>query len=619
MTPAFSQSDRRGQGAATLNRADQSLFPAPQVVRADRPDGTIILTNALPLPPAPETIPHRLLAWAQAQPNAPFLSEPTPDGRRTITYSQAWSQVVELGRRFLALGLGPDRPLMILAGNSINHALTVLAAMSIGAPAAVMSPAYASPAASPWTKLAQGLDHVGPGLILSQAPDAVGQIIAGLGVRAEIQPVEDLSWLDDVSPASRAQFDAALARVTDATVAKLLFTSGSTGSPKAVINTQGMMTSNMQALALVWPFLNARPPVLVDWLPWNHTFGGNCCFNLALYFGGQFHIDQGKPLPAQIGHTVQALRQIAPTLYFNVPAGWEALLPTLEGDIDFARQFFSRVDFLFNAGAALPASIRQRLSDAAMRAMGGVPPIIAGWGSTETAPFSTVVYFPTEHSTNLGAPLPGTEIKMVPFAERHELRVRGPNVMPGYWNQPQPTAEAFDEEGFFRIGDAGRLVDPQRPEAGILFDGRVAENFKLSSGTWVNVGALRLEIIAATKPLVSDVVIAGEGQDHIGLLVFPNEAACRQLLPPQVSDTSADQAVQHETVLAALERLISDYNRRQTGSSTRVRAYRVQTDPPNARYDEITEKGYLNQRAVLSRRADEVALLFAVPAVQAAS
>jgi feruloyl-CoA synthase len=333
-----------------------------------------------------------------------------------------------------------------------------------------------------------------------------------------------------------------------------------------------MMVSNMQALERVWPFLSERPPVLVDWLPWNHTFGGNCCFNIALYFGGTLHVDQGKPVQALIGRTVDALRSVTPTAYFNVPGGYAALLPWLEEDASLAETFFSGLDMLFNAAAALPESTRSRLEAAARRTIGRVPPILGGWGSTETAPFSTVIYFPTSHAANLGVPLPGTEIKMVDSDGRKELRVRGPNVMPGYWRQPDASAAAFDTDGFYRIGDAAVFAENGKPESGFVFDGRIAENFKLSSGTWVNVSALRLAVIAATDPVVADVVVAGEGRPEIGILVFPNLEACRQLAADpagDVSTTLSDPAVQE-----ALYGGIARYNASQAACAFRARAPR---------------------------------------------
>jgi feruloyl-CoA synthase len=353
-----------------------------------------------------------------------------------------------------------------------------------------------------------------------------------------------------------------------------------------------MMCSNMASLEPVWPFLLEEPPVLLDWLPWSHAFGGNCCFNLVLYHGGTFHIDDGKPLAGLVERTLRNLADVDPTVYFNVPAGYEALLPHLEHDAKTARRFFSSVKFLFSSGAAMPARTRERLESLARRVVGHAPAIIGAWGATETAPFATVVYFATDDAHNLGIPIPGTTIKLTPDGGRHELRVKGPNVTPGYWRRPEATAAVFDQEGFYRSGDAGRLADPERPAAGLSFDGRIAENFKLTSGTWVNVGNLRLSLLEVLKPLVFDLVITGHGRDHLGALLFP--------------------AVDIDTgLIDELRRRLADHHRVQVGGSTRIERFAVLGRPPSREANEITEKGSINQRAVLERRAADVEALYA--------
>jgi feruloyl-CoA synthase len=593
-----------------MNGSGQSIFPPVRLAIDHRTDGSVVLANQLELPHEFGTIPGKLRYWASAAPDRIYLTEPVGDARRVITYFQAQAIVDRCAARLLALGLGDDRPLMTLAANSIDHALVMLAAMSVGIPVAVVSPIYASTAAAPYAKLSHIVQQITPGLIISDDVTAARAALTAIG--SEIVPLSidmqwlDMGWIASLPPVRPDAVERARAMLGPDTIAKLLFTSGSTGTPKAVINTQRMMASNMAALSRVWPFLADRPPVLVDWLPWNHTFGGNCCFNIALYFGGTLHIDQGKPVPALIGRTIEALREIGPSLYFNVPAGYEALLPLLEADHDLAARFLGGLDFLFNAAAAMPASIRARIEELAMATLGRVPAIVGGWGSTETAPFATVLYFHSSHATNLGVPLPGTEIKLVPNGGRDELRVRGPNVTPGYWRDPVASAAAFDDEGFYRIGDAGRLIDPMRPEQGILFDGRIAENFKLLSGTWVNVGALRLAIIAATRPLVSDAVVVGEGRDEIGLLLFCNDGECRQLLGVD----APQEIAANQTLVERIAGLLAGYNANQTGSSMRVSRFLLLSEPPNLQAGEITEKGYLNQRAVLDRRIGDIAALY---------
>ncbi len=578
-----------GQGVWELLVDDTpwSLFPAISISRETRENGETLLRNRASLPGVTETLIDRLFRWAEARPNAPFLTEPIGGGRRTLTYGEAAALCRFIAGRLLATSVSGERPLAIIAANGVDHAIFALAAMSVGLPVAIISPAYAAPGARPWAKLKRVLDQLTPGLILADDPSTSAEALADMAEPAPCRDIRDLTWLGAMQPVDAAIVSAAAGGVGPDTIAKLLFTSGSTGAPKAVINTHLMMASNMEGLALVWPFLRDTPPVLVDWLPWNHTFGGNCCFNLALWFGGVLHIDEGKPLPAQVGATITAINSLQPNLYFNVPGGYEALLPHLEADEELARRFLSPLRFLFNAGAALPAPLKARLQALAARVLGRQVPLIGGWGSTETAPFSTVLYFDTPHAANLGVPLPGVDILLTPSGARAELRVRGPNVTPGYWRQPEATANAFDQDGFYRIGDAGRLVDVEHPEAGILFDGRIAENFKLSSGTWVNVGGLRLAVIEALQPYVSDAVVTGEGRDDVGVLIVLN---------PTAAEDSRSMSARIAEGLAA-------YNRRQIGSSTKIARFHILEEPPSRDHDELTDKGYLNQRAVLARRA----------------
>lgn len=579
-------------------------FPPLSVTTQWLADGSRILRNDAPLPPIGPILPDRVDYWAARAPDRLFLTEPAAAGRIHLSYADAAYRVRMIAKHLVGLPVSIKRPMMILGANGINHALLVLAAARAGIPAAIVSPAYAAPAARPWTKFAAVLKLIDPGIViadnLAEARDASEGILPDATF---IAPLQDLSWLDGIADGGPTPLELPLDLPC-----KLLFTSGSTGTPKAVINTQRMMTSNVQGLSLVWPCLSERPPVLVDWLPWAHTFGGNCCFDIALWFGGTLHIDDGKPLPALISRTVNAIKTYSPTVYFNVPAGYEALLPFLEQDRAFASAFFAKLDFLFCAAAALPQSVRTRLEEVARGACGDVPPILSGWGSTETAPFSTVVYFDTPHAGNLGVPMPGTDIKLVPDAGRTELRVRGPNVTPGYWRQPEATASAFDEQGFYRIGDAGKLVEDADPAKGIIFDGRVAENFKLTSGTWVNVSAIRLAVITATKPFTSDLVLTGEGREEIGALIFLNARACEDWLSQNGHDVGLGDA--HPAIHAHFRSLIYAYNAEQTGSSTRLARFQVQTQPPSPQQGEITEKGYLNQRLILQLRQELVTRLY---------
>jgi feruloyl-CoA synthase len=452
----------------------------PAVVTPKRQtDGTLLLDNGLPLPEHASSLLERLDHWARQTPNQTFIAERSPTGWQRVTYLDARSQVDELARGLLSLDLSAERPLMVLAANSVEHALVVLGAMRIGVPVAVVSPQLAS-SVTDLKRLMTVVSTLTPGAIYCGGGvdrDAALTVSRHLDIALLVGAANEqagFTRLCDLPRRSHAAVSERFMALSPDAPAKILFTSGSTGSPKGVIVTQRMMCSNVAGLGAVWPFLHSTPPILVDWLPWSHVFGGNCCFNLSLYYGGSYHIDDGKPVGSGMARSVENLRSVTPNLYFNVPLGFEMLLPFLEADESLARQFFSGLFFLFNAAAALPAQSRARLAAIASKTLGRCPPIIGAWGSTETAPFATVVCFDTPYADNLGIPMPGTTIKMVPDDDRFELRVKGPNVTPGYWRQPEATLSAFDAQGFYRIGDAGRLADDARPEAGIRFDGRIA-------------------------------------------------------------------------------------------------------------------------------------------------
>jgi feruloyl-CoA synthase len=394
----------------------------------------------------------------------------------------------------------------------------------------------------------------------------------------------------------------AFSAVTRDTTAKLLFTSGSTGEPKGVINTQRMLCSNQQAKAQLWRFLEDTPPVIVDWLPWNHTFGGNHNFNLVLRNGGTLYIDTGRPVPGLFSRTVENLREIAPTVYFNVPRGYEMLVGALRVDEALRRHFFSRLQVIFYAAASLPNHLWEALSELSRNEVGEPIALSSGWGSTETAPLATDCHFHAQHPGVIGLPVPGCELKLLPNGNRYEIRVRGDLVTPGYWRKPDLTAAHFDEDGFYQIGDAVRFYDDNAPERGLLFDGRVAEDFKLTSGTWVHVGQLRLRAIAALAPLAQDVVIAGADRAEVGFLIFPNIAACRELCPDLSADAPFDTVLAHPALSAHIEAGLSELHRQAPASSTHAARALLLTTPPSIDSGEITDKGYINQRAVLSCR-----------------
>jgi feruloyl-CoA synthase len=403
---------------------------------------------------------------------------------------------------------------------------------------------------------------------------------------------------------------AALAQVGPDTVAKILFTSGSISEPKGVINTQRMLCSSQQGKAQLWPFLAQTPPVVVDWLPWNHTFGANHDFNLVLKHGGTLYIDGGKPMPGLFDTSIANLREVAPTLYFNVPRGFDMLVTALRADAGLRRTFFSRLQLVFYAGAALPQHLWQALIELSVQETGQAVPMVTAWGSTETSPLATDCHYQAPRSGVIGLPIPGTELKLVPSGGKLEIRVRGPNVMPGYLKQPELSAKAFDDEGFYLIGDAVRFFDPEQPQLGLVFDGRVAEDFKLTSGTWVNVGALRVKGIEMLAPLAQDIVVTGHDRDDIGFLVFPNAAACRQLAGLAADAPLAD-AVAHDAVRECLRQGLVALKRQAGGSSTHAARALLLAEPPSVDGGEITDKGYINQSMVLRRRAALVEQLYA--------
>jgi feruloyl-CoA synthase len=399
--------------------------------------------------------------------------------------------------------------------------------------------------------------------------------------------------------------------VTPDTIAKFLFTSGSTGTPKAVINTQRMLTSSQQAKAQTWSFLDntAEDLVILDWLPWSHTFGANHNFNLVLRNGGTLYIDGGKPAPGLFAMSLANLRSVMPTVYFNVPRGFDMLIAALRDDDELRRRFFAEVRFAFYAGAALPQNLWDAMEELSIKIVGRALPMVSAWGSTETSPLATDCHFQAKRSGNIGVPIPGTELKLVPSGDKLEVRVRGPNVTPGYWKAPELTAQAFDTDGFYLIGDAVSFADPDRPELGLFFDGRVAEDFKLNSGTWVSVGTLRVAGITALAPLAQDIVVSGHGGDHVRFLVFPNFAACRVHAGlPESADVS--EVIGNEKVRAAIASGLAKLKTQGGGGSSghATRALLL-AEPASVDGGEITDKGYINQRAVLTRRASAVAIL----------
>ncbi|QDP23387.2 feruloyl-CoA synthase [Bradyrhizobium cosmicum] len=600
----------------TATRGDAaSLFATPRTVAEHRTDGSIVLRSPQPLRDGGRCTGDWLEQWARQTPDTIFLAErdsaDTPWA--TMTYAGALRRVRAAASWILAQGLSAERPVVILSDNSIDHALLALAAQHVGVPSAAISPAY-SLMSRDFDKLKSMISLLQPGAIYVSANKPFAAALAAIKPLHEAQIIsgksgdaDALAFRDIAATPETGDVAGALAAVTPDTIAKFLFTSGSTGTPKAVINTQRMLTSSQQAKAQTWTFLEqgGGDLVILDWLPWSHTFGANHNFNLVLRNGGSLYIDGGKPAPGLFTTSLANLRSVMPTVYFNVPRGFDMLIAALRGDERLRRRFFSEVKFAFYAGAALPQNLWDALEQLSIETVGHPLPMVSAWGSTETSPLATDCHFLADRSGNIGVPIPGTELKLVASGDKLEVRVRGPNVTPGYWKAPELTKQAFDEEGFYLIGDAVKLADAARPERGLFFDGRVAEDFKLNSGTWVNVGTLRVAGIAALAPLAQDIVVAGHGGDEVRFLVFPNVVACRAHagLP---ETASVSDVLGHDRVRTAIAQGLAKLKQQGANSSGHATRGLLLVEPPSVDGGEITDKGYINQRAVLTRRADAV-------------
>ncbi len=598
----------------------------------ERSDGTVILRAVQPLGDYPTVLTDRLAYWARQAPDRTLLAwnlgrgqheprtprttriEPGTGGRSfgRLTYRDAFEKVRCLGQALLDRRLSADRPLAILSGNSVEHLLLALAAQHVGVPYAPVSPAY-SLVSTDFTSLKHVLGLLSPSLVFVSDPERFAPALDA-AVAPDVEIVHADSTSTHTMRRQTVSFEAILATVPTSEVdrrhaavapddvAKILFTSGSTGTPKGVINTHRMICSNQQAILQTLPFLGDAPPVLVDWLPWHHTFGGNHNVGIVVYNGGSLYLDEGRPMPGGFDESVRNLREVAPTVYLNVPKGYEELVRAFRDDPALASKFFDRVQVLFYAAAGLSQHVADELQEIAVENCGERLVLVTGLGSTETAPMAICRPWASELTSAIGLPVPGVEAKLVPWGAKLEIRVRGPNVTPGYWRQDALTREAFDDEGFYCMGDAARPVDPRDLSKGLVFDGRIKEDFKLSTGTWVSVGPLRAKILAHFAPYVRDAVIAGHDRDEVGMLVVPDVDACRTLCPDLPPSAPASAVIAHSGVRCCLRARLATFAAVATGSATRLGRAIVLEEPPSLDAGEVTDKGSLNQRAILDRR-----------------
>jgi feruloyl-CoA synthase len=588
-------------------------FAAPDIEMEQRADGSYVLRSRRPLTEWEPSIPAVLRKRAAEHPGRPLAAQRDAEDRWvTLTYGEAARKADALARAFLELGLGPEKPLMILSGNSLEHLLVSLGAYAAGAPAMPISAAYSLMSAD-HAQIKAIAELTEPGLVFAADAGPFGAALDALGGRVPRVLVaqgerEGALRLDELFSTPGRDHSTLDGDPGPDAVAKLLFTSGSTGVPKGVLNTHRMLCANQAMHLAIWPFLADEPPVLVDWLPWSHTFGGNHNLNMALFHGGTIYIDDGRPAPPLFPRTLAALRDVPPTLYFNVPAGYALLAPALEHDAALAERFFSRLRYMFYAGAALPDALAERLRKLAAEHADHEVPLTSSWGTTETSPTATSMHYLGAPTGCIGVPVPGCTIKLAPVDDRLEIRVSGPSVTPGYFREPELTAATFDEEGFYRSGDAVRLIDERDPARGVMFDGRISENFKLLTGTWVAVGSLRTRLLSAARVL-SDAVICGHDTEYVGALAWVNQAEARKLTgSSSEEDVGLDDPRLVEHLGEALARVNDDL-----GSASRIARLLLLEAPPSLDAREITDKGYLNQRRCLECRAAEVSELYAEP------
>jgi len=594
------------------------ILPADTLVEY-RSDGSILARSPHRLGAYPRTLTERLEHWARVAPRRVFLAARNEAGDwRTLTYADAFRRVRSVAQALIDRRLSNERPVVILSGNSIEHGILALGAMYAGIMYVPVAPSY-SLIARDFTTLRAMWDTLHPGLVFAAEGQPFERALRFVDVPELVTcaPAESLTStsFDELEATSETSaVDDAHARIVPSTIAKLLYTSGSTGRPKGVINTQQMLCSNQEMVRTVLPLLSDEPPVLCDWLPWNHTFGGNHNFGIVLYNGGTLYIDAGKPTPAAFETTVRNLREIATTAYFNVPRGYDLLVPGLRADPEFCRHFVSRLKMLFCAAASLRQQIADDLTALATTASGTRVPFVTGLGATESAPFALCAGDADFTGGRIGVPAPGVELKLAPVGQQMEGRLRGPNITPGYWADAELTRASFDDEGYYKLGDALGVFDSADPMQGFTFQGRIAEDFKLSTGTWVRVGPLRARLLSALGDLVHDAAIAGPDRDFVTALIFPNPDACRAACGAGARDLPIGELLRSPALTSRIQCALADVARNGTGLSTTVARAMLMAQPPSIDAHETTEKGSINQRAVLANRAALVELLYAEPA-----
>ncbi|RVU26419.1 feruloyl-CoA synthase [Sandaracinomonas limnophila] len=560
----------------------------------------------------PHRFTDRLMHFASVKPQQAFLSKKNQEIWQSLTFSEAFSLVEKLSQVFIDFDFKRDEGLVILSENSIEHALVALAALHIGIPYSPISPPY-SLVSNDFGKLRHCLSVMKPKVIFAQNGKTYSRAIQvakemfpnAIVVCAEESP--EASFADLLETDVTEEVAEYHERVNRETPAKILFTSGSTGLPKGVTNTHGMWCASLQQITQALPFMADTPPVFVDWLPWNHTFGGNQNFGLTVYNGGTLYLDEGRPTARDMEKTIQNLRAISPTAYFNVPKGFEMLVAALEKEPDLRESFFKNLQILFYAGASMAQPIWDALERLAIETIGSKIPIITGLGCTEAGPSAMFANWGGAFSGLLGVPVAGLDIKLVPDGDKVEARYKGPNITVGYWKNGEATKASFDEEGYYCSGDAVKFLDPENTDKGMVFDGRIAEDFKLNTGTWVNVGILKAKVISKGSPIIQDVVLAGLDQAFVGAILFLNEEACRGLINEEVS---RKELFEHLVILQAVQEKIDEINTSSTGSSTYIKRFEIAIDAPSIDVGEITDKGSLNQRVILKHRAHLVAKMY---------